>query len=90
MTELPTKVRTKPWEPAFACLYPQFVIVHFWALGATKLAPSQPKGHFCLLTKQSLSQSIEFRLILYIFLMALLFIFLFVFHVKKHTPYNET
>lgn len=90
-TELPTKLRTKPWEPAFPCMYPQFVIAHFRALGAKKLASSQPKGHFCLLMKQWLSQSTEFRLILYIiFRMGVLFIFLFVFHVKKHTSYNDT
>lgn len=85
-----TKVRTKSWEPAFVCLYPQFVIVNFGALGAMKLTPSQLKGHFFLVMKQSLSQIFEFRIILHIFLLALLFIFLFVLHVKKHTPYNDT
>lgn len=85
MTEF---VTAEPWEPPFACLYPQFVAVHFGALEATKLPPSQPKGHFHFLMKQSLSQSVELRCILHIVLMALLFIFLFVFHVKKCTPYK--
>lgn len=66
--------------------YIVFVIVHLWA---SQFTHSQPKGQFCLLMKQSLSQSVELSIIFCI-LGITLFIFLFVSHVAKRTRYNGT